>query len=90
MHLENRAGDIQEELGVSYGARKEGRDHTHRTPPMKTYQPDARVHRKNTQWPEVEQFEQENVILGYDPNYKTDVHNPYWKQQQQQKNKSPL
>lgn len=64
--------------------------HTHRTPTMKTYQPDARVHRKNTQWPAVEQFEQENVILGYDPNYKTNAHNPYWKQQQQPKNKNPL
>lgn len=81
-------GDIQEEPGASFGAKKEGRDHTHRTPPMKTYQPDARVHRKNTQWPEVERFEKENVILGYDPNYKTDVHNPYWKQQQQQKTKA--
>lgn len=71
MLLENWAGNIQEELGVSFGARKEGRDHTHRTPPMRTYQPDARVHRKNTRRPKLGQFEQENVILGYDPNYKT-------------------
>lgn len=45
----------------------------HRPPLMRTYQPDARVHRKNTQWPGMEQFEQENVILGYDPNYKTNT-----------------
>lgn len=40
---------------------------------MKTYQPDARVHRENTQGPEAEQLEQENVILGYDPDYKTNT-----------------
>lgn len=43
---------------------------------MRTEQPDARVHRKNTRWPEPEQSEQESVILGYDPNYRPNARNP--------------